>query len=1116
MTFESTLFDSNVSGNLTATVAGGADHLPGVTGNAATVAMKLPATGPIAALEYGQTQGGWTVVEGGTLDLMLTATLAANVARPRTDNVSYALATEADTATINVDYTHTAGNVSFPASGWTGAGTGTDPYTQTGTFSVPTLEDAIYEGAEQLSVTVDTGSGSALPFTTSRVSVTLTDNDTLMLTGISLTSTPAMGAYYLAGETITVTAAFNGNVTVDSTDGTPQFGLTLGAAGSTALRQAAYASGSGTQALVFSYTVAADDDDPDGVSWAADSLDLNGGAIHFTSTAPAARVAALITHGAGAPAAAHKVDAATPVFASAAVDGTALTITFNEDLAAAANLANSAFMVKKTPSGGAEADVTLSGTPSISGNTVSLILAAAVTATDRSVKLKYTKPDSGSSNALVDARGNAVATFTQFEPVFNVLGDITAPVISDTALAADGKTLTLTYNEALKATSTPAATAFTVAATPAGGSALDDLAERAVVSVSGSTVVLTLDAPIAHNDASVTVAYEKPGSGTVIEDAAGIAAATFPARAVTNGSVVPRVTIEALHTDATPGIANPGFRVIRSNTAATALEVDLTVTQAADYLGSTTQTITIAANDTRAAMTFESTLFDSNVSGNLTATVAGGADHLPGVTGNAATVAMKLPATGPIAALEYGQTQGGWTVVEGGTLDLMLTATLAANVARPRTDNVSYALATEADTATINVDYTHTAGNVSFPASGWTGAGTGTDPYTQTGTFSVPTLEDAIYEGAEQLSVTVDTGSGSALPFTTSRVSVTLTDNDTLMLTGISLTSTPAMGAYYLAGETIGVTAAFNGNVTVDSTDGTPQFGLTLGAAGMTALRQAAYASGSDTQALVFSYTVAADDDDPDGVSWAANSLDLNGGAIHFTSTAPAARVAALITHGAGAPAAAHKVDAAVPVFASAAVDGTALTITFNEDLAAAGSLANSAFMVKKTPSGGAEADVTLSGTPSISGNTVSLILAAAVTATDRSVKLKYTKPDSGSSNALVDARGNAVATFTQFEPVFNVLGDITAPVISDTALAADGKTLTLTYNEALKATSTPAATAFTVAATPAGGSALDDLAERAVVSVSGSTVVLTLDAPIAHNDGIGDGGVRETGQRRL
>ena len=1071
-------------------MAGGVDHLPGVTGNAATVAMKLPAAGSILTLEYGQTQGGWSVVEGETLDLMLTATLAANVARPRTDNLNYALSTEADTATINVDYTYTDKFIIFLAAGWTGAGTGTDPYTQTGTFSVPTLEDAIYEGAEQLSVIVDTGSGSALPFTASSVPVTLTDNDTLMLTGISLTSTPAMGAYYRTGETITVTAAFNGNVTVNSTDGTPQFGLDLGAAGTTALRQAAYASGSDTQALVFSYTVAADDDDPDGVSWAANSLDLNGGAIHFTSTAPAARVAALITHGAGAPAAAHKVDAAVPVFAAAAVDGTALTITFNEDLAAAGSLANSAFMVKKTPSGGAEADVTLSGTPSISGNTVSLTLAAAVTSTDRSVKVKYTKPDSGSSNALVDARGNAVATFTQFEPVANVLGDLTPPVISDTALAADGKTLTLTYNEALKATSTPAATAFTVTATPAGGSALDDLAERAVVSVSGSTVVLTLDAPIAHNDGSVTVAYEKPGSGNVIEDAAGNDAATFPARAVTNASLVPRVTIEALRTDATPGIANPEFRVIRSNTAATALDVNLTVTQAADYLDETTPIFTIAANATTAEMTFKSTLFDSNVSGNLILTVAGGADHLPGVTGNAATVAMKLPAAGSIAAVEYGQTQGGWVVIEGEPLDVLVTVTLAANVARPRTNDLVYALATEADTATINVDYTHTAENLSFPAAGWIGTGTGADPYAQAVRFRVPTLQDTDYEGAEGFSVTI--ASSSALPFPLNSVPVKLVDDEILMLTGVSLTSTPAMGAYYRAGETLTVTAAFNGNVTVDSTDGTPQFGLDLGAAGSTALRQAAYASGTGTQALVFSYTVAADDDDPDGVSWAANSLDLNGGAIHFTSTEPAERVAARITHGAGAPAAAHKVDAAVPVFAAAAVDGTALTITFNEDLAAAGSLANSAFMVKKTPSGGAEADVTLSGTPSISGNTVSLILAAAVTAADRSVKVKYTKPDSGSSNALVDARGNAVVTFTQFEPVFNVLGDTTPPVLDSAEV--DGETLTLTYNEALDTGSEPAPGDFSVSVA----------AQTAVVSgvaLSGSALTLTLAVTVLNTD---------------
>ena len=252
-----------------------------------------------------------------------------------------------------------------------------------------------------------------------------------------------------------------------------------------------------------------------------------------------------------------------------------------------------------------------------------------------------------------------MVTFTDFELVTNVLGDTTVPGISTAVLAADGRALTLTYNEALNASSTPAATAFTVKATPLGGSEATDLAALAVVNVAGSTVVLTLAKPLAHNDTSVTVAYMKPGSGAVIEDAAGNDAATFGDRAVTNNSLVPRVTVAAVHPDATPGLANPVFRVTRSNMAGAALEVDLAVTQAAEYLDATTQTITIPANATTAAMTFPSSLFDSHVSGDLTLTVAGGEDHLPGVTGNAATVAMKLPATGAIVAPEYSGPLGG-------------------------------------------------------------------------------------------------------------------------------------------------------------------------------------------------------------------------------------------------------------------------------------------------------------------------------------------------------------------------------------------------------------------------------------------------------------------------
>ena len=103
-----------------------------------------------------------------------------------------------------------------------------------------------------------------------------------------------------------------------------------------------------------------------------------------------------------------------PAFASATADGTSLVITFDEDLAAAANLPNSAFTVKKTPSGGSEETVTLSKTtaPVIGGKTVTLTLSTALVSTDGSLKVSYTKPATGAANKLVDATGNETAAFT--------------------------------------------------------------------------------------------------------------------------------------------------------------------------------------------------------------------------------------------------------------------------------------------------------------------------------------------------------------------------------------------------------------------------------------------------------------------------------------------------------------------------------------------------------------------------------------------------------------------------------------------------------------------------------------------------------------------------------
>ena len=106
----------------------------------------------------------------------------------------------------------------------------------------------------------------------------------------------------------------------------------------------------------------------------------------------------------------RNADTTAPTVTGATVDGTSLVVTFDETLAAAANLASSAFAVEKTPSGGSATTVALTGLPSIGGAAVTLTLAAAVVSTD-TVTVSYTRPTTGTDNALEDASGNEVADF---------------------------------------------------------------------------------------------------------------------------------------------------------------------------------------------------------------------------------------------------------------------------------------------------------------------------------------------------------------------------------------------------------------------------------------------------------------------------------------------------------------------------------------------------------------------------------------------------------------------------------------------------------------------------------------------------------------------------------
>ena len=107
------------------------------------------------------------------------------------------------------------------------------------------------------------------------------------------------------------------------------------------------------------------------------------------------------------------------------------------------------------------------------------------------------------------------------------------------AVNESGTTLTLTFNDMLDATSTPAVGAFEVQAGPTA------LLPVNSVRISGSTVVLTLGAA-ARAGETITVTYTKPASNPIMDDA-GNELDSFSRAAVTNNSTA---------TD--PGTPEPG------------------------------------------------------------------------------------------------------------------------------------------------------------------------------------------------------------------------------------------------------------------------------------------------------------------------------------------------------------------------------------------------------------------------------------------------------------------------------------------------------------------------------------------------------------------------------
>ncbi|MFN8927951.1 MAG: beta strand repeat-containing protein [Rhodospirillales bacterium] len=163
-------------------------------------------------------------------------------------------------------------------------------------------------------------------------------------------------------------------------------------------------------------------------------------------------------------------------------------------------------------------------------------------------------------------------------------------------------------------------------------------------------------------------------------------------------------------------------------------------------------------------------------------------------------------------------------------------------------------------------------------------SGSGTDALVFTYTVAAGVNDaDGIAVGANALSLnggTIADSFGNAAAI--SNLAVAANTAATIDTAAPTVSSIAVANGAYRLGETVSVTVTFSEAVTV--ADGTPTLMLDIGGEG----RTANYASGSGTNALVFTYTVAAGVNDADGIAVGTNALSLNGATIRDASGNPA------------------------------------------------------------------------------------------------------------------------------------------------------------------------------------------------------------------------------------
>ena len=577
----------------------------------------------------------------------------------------------------------------------------------------------------------------------------------------------------------------------------------------------------------------------------------------------------------------------------------------------------------------------------------------------------------------------------------------------------DGDELSVTFDAELDARSKPAGSAFTVTATKPGSSRTIR-GTAASVAISGATVTATLSAAVAA-DERLTVRYDRPASGAVLEDSGGNALPSVPDRPA--GNVAGDTT-------------GPAF-------------------------------VSAQVNGTTATITFDEPLDESAVPGRLDFWFQfGGASATlrphgnPSLSGNVVTIQL----TNSGGAVSHDETvrfaYDPPTNATNRIRDLAGNAAAAiaqweatVNVTPPKFKSASV----DEDELTITfdggLDQTSVPAASAFTVKATRGGTERDVALAATGAVSVDgatvvlTLAEAVLPAAVDTTVTV----AYAAPATGE-----LRDADNLKLAvtgfGDTKTATNATPADTTA-PTVESVAVNGGTMTVKFSEALDESSVPrVGAFSVVVKNVSGPAGGvsisGDTVTL--SLAVAAEHDQLLRMNYTqttgARLKDLSGNEVvttpFFTAT-----------------------NNTPPKFKSATVDEDELTITFDGGLKETSVPAASAFTVKATR-GGTERDVALAATGAVDvdGATVVLTLAETLLRVE-TVTVAYAAPATGAK--LEDAEG-LTAPVPDFaaQAVTNATpADTTAPTLVSTQL--DETTLTMTYDEDLDESAVPGKAAF-------------------------------------------------------